>query len=135
VSFIGLKQGLFTADGPDCCGTVVFEGLDVPAAIYGWQVLSARRDLAGARYAYLLAGLSLKAAVGSLSPADLAQIDQHLRPPAAAKSSSLLPGTATASVPGRARSGISDATPNVQAQGQRVRLKMAILAPTTPQQR
>lgn len=49
------------------------------------QVLSARRDLAAARYAYLLSGLSLKAAVGSLSPADLAEIDQHLRPPAAAK--------------------------------------------------
>ncbi len=47
------------------------------------QVLSARRDLAGARYDYLLAGLSLKAAVGALSPADLALIDQHLRPPAA----------------------------------------------------
>ncbi len=47
------------------------------------QVLSARRDLAGARYAYLLAGLSLKAAVGALGPADLAMIDQHLRPPAA----------------------------------------------------
>jgi outer membrane protein len=46
------------------------------------QMLSARRDLAGARYAYLLAGLSLKAAVGELSPADLAAIDQHLRPPA-----------------------------------------------------
>ena len=45
------------------------------------QVLSARRDLAGARYAYLLSGLSLKAAVGSLSPADLTVIDQHLRPP------------------------------------------------------
>ena len=44
------------------------------------QVLSARRDLAGARYAYLLAGLSLKAAVGSLNPADLAEIDQHLKP-------------------------------------------------------
>jgi len=47
------------------------------------QVLSARRDLAGARYAYLLSGLSLKAAVGSLSPADLAEIDQHLKPAAA----------------------------------------------------
>ncbi|QLQ03413.1 MAG: TolC family outer membrane protein [Thiobacillus sp.] len=46
------------------------------------QVLSARRDLAGARYAYLLAGLSLKAAVGSLNPADLAEIDQHLKPAA-----------------------------------------------------
>lgn len=43
VSFIGLKQGLFTADGPECCGRVAFEGLDVPAAIYGWQVLAARR--------------------------------------------------------------------------------------------
>ena len=47
------------------------------------QVLSARRDLAGARYAYLLSGLSLKAAVGTLSPDDLILIDQHLRPPAA----------------------------------------------------
>ncbi|MGE5318787.1 MAG: TolC family outer membrane protein [Hyphomicrobiaceae bacterium] len=44
------------------------------------QVFSARRDLAGARYAYLLAGLSLKAAVGSLSPADLAGIDRYLKP-------------------------------------------------------
>ncbi|WP_324779704.1 TolC family outer membrane protein [Thiobacillus sedimenti] len=48
------------------------------------QVLSARRDLAGARYAYLLAGLSLKAAVGTLSPADLAGIDRHLKPAATA---------------------------------------------------
>ena len=47
------------------------------------QVLSAQRDLAGARYASLLSGLSLKAAVGSLSPADLAEIDQHLKPAAA----------------------------------------------------
>ncbi|MDP2109228.1 MAG: TolC family outer membrane protein [Thiobacillus sp.] len=44
------------------------------------QVLSAQRDLAGARYAALLSGLSLKAAVGSLSPADLAELDQHLKP-------------------------------------------------------
>ncbi|WP_296753775.1 TolC family outer membrane protein [Thiobacillus sp.] len=44
------------------------------------QVLSARRDLAGARYAYLLSGLSLKAAAGSLGPADLAEIDRHLKP-------------------------------------------------------
>ena len=44
------------------------------------QVLSARRDLAAARYAYLLSGLSLKAADGSLGPADLAAIDLHLKP-------------------------------------------------------
>ena len=49
------------------------------------QVLSARRDLAGARYAYLLSGLSLKAATGSLSPADLTGIDQLLAPPATAQ--------------------------------------------------
>ncbi len=46
------------------------------------QVFSARRDLAGARYAYLLSGLSLKAAVGELSPADLAEIDRYLKPAA-----------------------------------------------------
>jgi outer membrane protein len=49
------------------------------------QVRSAQRDLAGARYAYLLSVLSLKAAVGELSPADLAELDQHLRPPATAQ--------------------------------------------------
>ncbi len=48
------------------------------------QVLSARRDLAGARYAYLLSGLSLKAAVGSLGPDDLTAIDQYLKPSATA---------------------------------------------------
>jgi outer membrane protein len=46
------------------------------------QVLSARRDLAGARYDYLLSRLALKAAVGSLNPADLAEIDQLLKPAA-----------------------------------------------------
>jgi outer membrane protein len=46
------------------------------------QVLSARRDLASARYEYLLSRLALKAAVGSLTPADLAEIDQLLKPPA-----------------------------------------------------
>jgi len=49
------------------------------------QVLSARRDLASARYSYLLSGLSLKAAVGSLSPADLNGIDLYLRPTVTAK--------------------------------------------------
>ena len=46
------------------------------------QVLSARRDLASARYDYLLSRLALKAAVGSLNPADLAEIDQLLKPAA-----------------------------------------------------
>jgi NAD(P)H-hydrate epimerase len=34
VTFIGLKQGLFTGDGPDCAGEVVFASLEVPPAIY-----------------------------------------------------------------------------------------------------
>lgn len=34
ISFIGLKQGLFTAAGPDCCGMIEFADLDVPHAIY-----------------------------------------------------------------------------------------------------
>jgi outer membrane protein len=42
------------------------------------QVFSAQRDLAAARYAYLLAGLSLKAAAGTLSADDLQAIDQLL---------------------------------------------------------
>ena len=45
------------------------------------QVLSAQRDLAGARYAYLLSGLSLKAAVGALSASDLQAIDRLLSGP------------------------------------------------------
>jgi len=43
VSFIGLKLGLFTADGPACSGEVVFDGLGVPAAVYASSVLAARR--------------------------------------------------------------------------------------------
>lgn len=43
VTYIGLKQGLFTADGPDCAGEVFFDGLEVPAAVYASTVLSARR--------------------------------------------------------------------------------------------
>ena len=34
VSFIGLKQGLFTAQGRDVCGEILFDDLGVPAEIY-----------------------------------------------------------------------------------------------------
>lgn len=34
VCFIGLKQGLYTADGPDLCGQVVFNDLSVPESTY-----------------------------------------------------------------------------------------------------
>jgi NAD(P)H-hydrate epimerase len=43
ISFIGLKQGCFTARGPACCGALHFDGLAVPPAIYASEVLSARR--------------------------------------------------------------------------------------------
>lgn len=34
ISFIGLKQGLFTGDAVDHCGTIEFAGLDVPEDVY-----------------------------------------------------------------------------------------------------
>lgn len=34
VTFIGLKQGLFTGIGPDYCGQVYFDDLQVPSSIY-----------------------------------------------------------------------------------------------------
>ncbi len=43
ISFIGLKQGLFTGAGPDCCGRIFFDALDIPARIYASQPLACRR--------------------------------------------------------------------------------------------
>ncbi len=43
LSFIGLKQGMFTAEGPDYCGQVHFDALEIPARIYARQLLAARR--------------------------------------------------------------------------------------------
>jgi hydroxyethylthiazole kinase-like uncharacterized protein yjeF len=43
ISFIGLKQGLFTGEGPSCCGEVCFSALGVPAVVWSREVLSARR--------------------------------------------------------------------------------------------
>ncbi|MEJ1386993.1 MAG: NAD(P)H-hydrate dehydratase [Candidatus Sedimenticola sp. (ex Thyasira tokunagai)] len=43
ISFIGLKQGLFTGDGPDYGGEVLFSTLDVPAVVYSQQPASAHR--------------------------------------------------------------------------------------------
>lgn len=31
VTFVGAKQGLFTGDGPECCGAVMFDDLQLPA--------------------------------------------------------------------------------------------------------
>ena len=43
VTFIGLKQGLFTGAGPDHCGAVVFDDLQVPVDIYARVTPSAVR--------------------------------------------------------------------------------------------
>lgn len=43
VSFIGLKQGMYTGQGPQCCGTIHFDHLAVPAKVYRHQILSASR--------------------------------------------------------------------------------------------
>ncbi len=46
ISFIGLKQGLLTGDGPACSGRVCFNDLDVPDEIYdAVHVSSCRIDL------------------------------------------------------------------------------------------
>jgi len=41
ISFIGLKRGLFTGDGPDCCGRVVFDSLSLPTPVYAQQTIEA----------------------------------------------------------------------------------------------
>lgn len=43
ISFIGLKQGMFTGQGPACCGAIHFHALEVPALIYSREIISARR--------------------------------------------------------------------------------------------
>lgn len=43
LSFIGLKQGLFTADGPDCSGRVHYSSLGVPAQVFARVPAAASR--------------------------------------------------------------------------------------------
>jgi len=42
VSFIGLKQGLVTGQGPACCGQLYFDDLQVPEAVYSQVPVAAR---------------------------------------------------------------------------------------------
>lgn len=51
VTFIGYKRGLFTLDGPDCCGALEFSDLAVPPEAYravapGWRRLDLEQMLA-----------------------------------------------------------------------------------------
>ncbi len=43
ISFIGLKRGMFTGEGPEYCGDIRFDALEVPAVVYSREILSARR--------------------------------------------------------------------------------------------
>jgi len=43
VSFIGLKQGLFTGQGPACCGDLVFDDLQLPGNVYAGVPVAAQR--------------------------------------------------------------------------------------------
>ena len=43
LTFIGLKQGLFTGAGPDLCGELSFDALDIPAAVMARESPSATR--------------------------------------------------------------------------------------------
>ncbi|MFO1429982.1 MAG: NAD(P)H-hydrate dehydratase [Candidatus Competibacteraceae bacterium] len=43
ITFIGLKQGLFTGQGPSCCGTLLFDDLQVPPDIYSHIHTATRR--------------------------------------------------------------------------------------------
>jgi len=43
VTFIGLKRGLLTNEGPDHCGRLVFSDLHIPCEVYGHQLPAARR--------------------------------------------------------------------------------------------
>ena len=42
-TFIALKQGMFTGQGADCCGAILFDTLEIPARLFATEILSARR--------------------------------------------------------------------------------------------
>lgn len=43
ISFIGLKQGMFTGCAREFCGKISFHALDIPARIYASEILGCRR--------------------------------------------------------------------------------------------
>jgi len=43
ISFIGLKQGMLTGDGPAHCGDILFDDLDIPLATYDKVAVAAER--------------------------------------------------------------------------------------------
>lgn len=53
ISFIGLKQGLFTGQGPDCIGRIFFDDLGVPAEIYAKVPVTSHRISLETQLGYL----------------------------------------------------------------------------------
>lgn len=53
MTFIGLKLGLFTGQGPDCCGELLFDDLDVPLSAYQGMIPAVTRLAAPTAGAYL----------------------------------------------------------------------------------
>lgn len=43
ISFIALKQGMLTGMGPEVCGELAFDALELPAKIFASELLSSRR--------------------------------------------------------------------------------------------
>ena len=43
ISFIGLNQGLLTAQGPDCCGELIFDDLQIPSGVAHKVTTSVKR--------------------------------------------------------------------------------------------
>ncbi|MGK0375317.1 MAG: NAD(P)H-hydrate epimerase [Arenicella sp.] len=43
ICFIGLKQGLFTADATDHCGNIIYQGLGIPSEVFESQQASCQR--------------------------------------------------------------------------------------------
>lgn len=54
ITFIGLKQGLFTNDGPEKCGVLYFDSLGIPEEVYNSVIPTARRILFSDIMPYLL---------------------------------------------------------------------------------
>lgn len=50
ITFIGLKRGMFSGEGPACCGEIAFDDLAIPGEVYG-AVSSTTRKLQWADYA------------------------------------------------------------------------------------
>jgi NAD(P)H-hydrate epimerase len=54
VTFIGRKQGLYTGQGPDCCGDIAFDDLGVSARVYDAVAAQSQLVVSGVRHLPML---------------------------------------------------------------------------------